>query len=1387
MPMARLHRISLLALATISAIVFSTIVSVEVAAADTSPPETSVPQTVSADSLPTAQINGVAWDQEIVGNTVFVGGNFTTARPAGSAPGVNELSRTYLLSYNLTTGALTNWAPVLNGQVRRLAISPNGSRLYAVGAFTTVNGVSKNRIVAFDTATGAVVSSFAASANGEVFAVAASASTVYFGGNFSQANGVSRPGRAAAASAATGATTAWAPVLANGRAYGIVVAPDESKVVIGGSFTTLNGSGNPGYGMGAVDPAAGTSLPWAANSVIRDAGDNSAIYGLSSDSDSVYASGYVFGAGGNSEGTSRISWDGTLKWIADCRGDNYSAASQGDVVYITGHSHQCQWVGGFPQNNPTWVNLRALAYTKAPAGIVRADTQIGQPATRQLAFFPAMNAGSFTGQSQGAWDVQANSQYVLYGGEFTQINGVAQQGLSRFALPNLAPNRQGPELSGDGWPLSTASYSASTVRLSWPSNNDRDNEQLTYRVIRDGNTGSPAYTTTGLSRFWDEPTINWVDTGLGSGSTHTYRVSATDPYGNVAWTNTVSQTTENTGDYSPYAQAVTGDSPTFYYRLGESGGTAVNNLSGPVGNTTQELGTINIVNGTAGSGVSRGITGPISGDPSTASRFNGTSNGRIVTSPQVYSDDSMTTETWFRTTSASGKMVGFGSNGSVTGNSGTYDQSLYLSSGRVSWSVYDSATRTIQSPASYNDGSWHHTVATLGPDGMKLYVDGSLVATRPSTTYGRGFYGYWKIGGDTTPSGNTNFSGDLDEVAIYKTVLPAAKVIQHYQLRTGTASNVSPTAAITVTADTLTATANGSASTDPDGSISAWAWNWGDGASSAGATASHTYAAAGTYTVTLTVTDNDGATGSTSKPITVTTGPPPPDPGAVLAEDSFGRVFTGGWGTAATGGTWTASSAGNFSVNGSLGVIAQAAGGTRSARLGSVSSSKTTASAVVSIDKLAAGSSTYAGVVARQVGAAFYQARARFLPDGTVALQLMQGSSTVLANATIAGLTYSLGSQLAITVEATGTSPTSFSAKLWLVGTAEPSAWTLTTSDSTAGLQAAGAVGVESYVSVSSTNTPVNVRFDGFSAVVPGGTPPPVNQAPTASFTASVSSLTASVDGSASSDPDGSIAAWAWDFGDGTAGAGSSSSHTYAAAGTYAIALIVTDNSGAHDTTTRAVIVNTAAVPVALASDAFERVSGSGWGPADLGGSWATATGANFVVNSGSGVAIHSAGTTRRSLLSGVSTLSSDVTMQVSLDTASSGGGVSVGAVGRQIGADFYQGRIRFLPDATLGLQLLSGSSQVLAGTTFAGSSYSPGAGLVLRVQTYGTNPTTVRGKVWALGSAEPAAWQLTATDATSALQAAGSIGFEGYLSGSASGVPLTIRYDNFSAFTVVN
>lgn len=83
-----------------------------------------------------------------------------------------------------------------------------------------------------------------------------------------------------------------------------------------------------------------------------------------------------------------------------------------------------------------------------------------------------------------------------------------------------------------------------------------------------------------------------------------------------------------------------------------------------------------------------------------------------------------------------------------------------------------------------------------------------------------------------------------------------------------------------------------------------------------------------------------------------------------------------------------------------------------------------------------------------------------------------------------------------------------------------------------------------------------------------------VNAPPVASSTPpTCSGLTCTFDGSASTDPDGSIVGHAWNFGDGTAGTGVTVSHAYATAGSYTATLTVTDNDAATGAHTRNVSV----------------------------------------------------------------------------------------------------------------------------------------------------------------------------------------------------------------------
>ena len=84
--------------------------------------------------------------------------------------------------------------------------------------------------------------------------------------------------------------------------------------------------------------------------------------------------------------------------------------------------------------------------------------------------------------------------------------------------------------------------------------------------------------------------------------------------------------------------------------------------------------------------------------------------------------------------------------------------------------------------------------------------------------------------------------------------------------------------------------------------------------------------------------------------------------------------------------------------------------------------------------------------------------------------------------------------------------------------------------------------------------------------------------------------------GAGSSDPDGTITAYAWTFGDGATASGASAAHAYAAAGTYTARLTVTDDSGAQASDTAVVTVGTT-WSRAFGSPGDDRAQGVAVGP----------------------------------------------------------------------------------------------------------------------------------------------------------------------------------------------
>jgi len=507
------------------------------ATADTAP-AAGVPATVSADPLPTWQITGVVWSQVTVGNTVYATGNFTKARPPGMwQGGPTEITVGHLIAYDITTGQrVASFNHILNAQGMAITASPDGSRIYVGGDFTTVDGIARSHIAAFDTATGNLSTSFAPAINGQVRAITANNSTVYAGGAFESAAGVAR-NRLASFNAANGVMSpTWAPTAPDGYVYSLVLTPDQSKVVVGGQFDTLNGA--PAHGMGAVDPVTGLSVPWVANTVIKDA-LNGAITSLRTDGTSILGSGFAFGSGAYFEGSFSLNpANGAINWLNDCQGDTYDVLPVGQVVYSVSHAHNCTMVGSFPDTNPRVRWQHALATTNYATGVnngpdIYGWNYKGQPDATVLHWYPDLGIGTFTGQYQAAWSLTGNGTYVALGGEFPTVNGGDQQGLTRFAVATAAPNKVGPQYTTNPSRPTPATNASSTlpgtVQVSFGTAWDMDNQKLTYEVIRDGQT--VVYTTQASTNFWTLPTLSFTDSGV-PGGTHSYQVRIKDPFNN---------------------------------------------------------------------------------------------------------------------------------------------------------------------------------------------------------------------------------------------------------------------------------------------------------------------------------------------------------------------------------------------------------------------------------------------------------------------------------------------------------------------------------------------------------------------------------------------------------------------------------------------------------------------------------------------------------------------------------------------------------------------------------------------------------------------------------------------------------------------------------------
>jgi Concanavalin A-like lectin/glucanases superfamily len=707
------------------------------------------PVGITADNLGTYQTNGVVWAMAQADGLVFVGGTFSAIRPPGSAAGTNETQVADFAAFDAATGQpagcqLNFTVGSGDATVRALAVSPDGKTLYAGGFFGSVNGTGVGSLAAIDIADCAVSTTFRPSVTATVRTIAATDDAVYFGGDVTAVGGQTRHRYAAVST--SGAVLPWAPDAdLPGRA--LAITPNGQDAILGGDFSTVDGVSS--HSLAVVDTNTGALVKSYPPGFI-DATSVTKTIVVDPASNSFYTGNEGTG-GGVFDGRIRFSLtDFNQVWRDNCLGATQTLQVYDTVLYSGSHAHDCSSMGEYPNG----VRKHLLAE--------------GVDNPQLLSWFPDTNdgIGEQIGPRVMALATSGSTEYLWVGGEFTTVNGAAQQGLTRFA--------SGPDTGAPSLPqTSVTSIGPGSVKVSWQSSLDTDDSALTYRVYRNGAT-TPVYTTTATSLPWIRPQITYTDTNVTPGVKYTYRVSASDGTNTSAQSPNASVTVPAATEAYPHQ--VLADGANLYWRYDAASGSYNADSS-----TSED-------SGVSVGGPTHAVTPGAVPGASKAYGYNGSSqftySDRQHAKPASYS-----IETWFKTTTTRGGMImGFGNDPTQT--STFYDKHIYMTdTGTLIFGVVPDSVRTITSSTHWNDGKWHHAVATEGSNGIKLYVDGTLRASNAAVTGSQDYLGYWRVGGDNLngwPSLPTSqfFNGQIDETAVYPTVLTPVQIANHYALGT---------------------------------------------------------------------------------------------------------------------------------------------------------------------------------------------------------------------------------------------------------------------------------------------------------------------------------------------------------------------------------------------------------------------------------------------------------------------------------------------------------------------------------------------------------------------------------------------------------------------------
>ena len=251
-----------------------------------------------------------------------------------------------------------------------------------------------------------------------------------------------------------------------------------------------------------------------------------------------------------------------------------------------------------------------------------------------------------------------------------------------------------------------------------------------------------------------------VITGLPAKVGFTFHVVARNPYG--AGPAGVSAAVTPTGSSTTYASGVLADGPSAYYRLGDSTTSVLADSSGK--------GRPGVYHA---SQVTLGVPGAISGDSDTAVTGVG---GLIGTaSPALPVEQHARTVTAWAQTSNGGQqyIAGWGN------TSGAQGFSVGFSANDIYVNEYGN-TLTFTTTANISNGSWHQIAVTATATSATAYLDGTSLGTQSFPVTLDTAPGPLQVGAAVW--GYSGIAGNLDELAIFPTVLSAAKIAALHSL-----------------------------------------------------------------------------------------------------------------------------------------------------------------------------------------------------------------------------------------------------------------------------------------------------------------------------------------------------------------------------------------------------------------------------------------------------------------------------------------------------------------------------------------------------------------------------------------------------------------------------